>query len=112
MRDPRSGSYKQGLEYARWLDAEDELAQFREEFVLAEPDLIYLDGNSLGRLPQKTAERLGATVANEWGRDLIRGWNAGWYDAPSRIGDRIGRLVGAGNGQVVVSDSTSVNLSS
>ena len=110
MRDPRSGSYKQGLEYARWLDAEDELAQFREEFVLAEPDLIYLDGNSLGRLPQKTAERLGATVANEWGRDLIRGWNAGWYDAPSRIGDRIGRLVGAGNGQVVVSDSTSVNL--
>jgi len=110
MRDPRSGSYKQGLEYARWLDAEDELAQFREEFVLAEPDLIYLDGNSLGRLPKKTAERLGATVANEWGRDLIRGWNAGWYDAPSRIGDRIGRLVGAGNGQVVVSDSTSVNL--
>jgi kynureninase len=110
MRDPRSGSYKQGLEYACWLDAEDELAQFREEFVLAEPDLIYLDGNSLGRLPQKTAERLGATVANEWGRDLIRGWNAGWYDAPSRIGDRIGRLVGASNGQVVVSDSTSVNL--
>ena len=110
MRDPRSGRYKQGLEYARWLDAEDELAQFREGFVLTEPDLIYLDGNSLGRLPKRTAERLGATVANEWGRDLIRGWNAGWYDAPSRIGDRIGRLVGASDGQVVVSDSTSVNL--
>ena len=110
MRDPRSGSYKQGLEYARRLDAEDELAQFREAFVLAEPDLIYLDGNSLGRLPQKTAERLAATVVDEWGRDLIRGWNVGWYDAHSRLGDRIGQLVGASNGQVVVSDSTSVNL--
>ena len=55
--------------------------------------------NSLGRLPQKTAERLGAAVANEWGRDLIRGWNAGWYDAPSRIGDRIGGLIGAWKGR-------------
>jgi kynureninase len=110
MKDPGSGSYKQGPEYARWLDAEDELAQFREAFVLVEPDLIYLDGNSLGRLPKRTAECLGTTVSDAWGRDLIRGWNAGWYDAPNRIGDRIGPLVGAGTGQVAVSDSTSVNL--
>ena len=103
-------SHRQDLEYALWLDAEDELARFREEFVLAEPDLIYLDGNSLGRLPRRTAEVLDSTVSDTWGRDLIRGWNAGWYDAPGRIGDRIGQLVGARNGQVVVSDSTSVNL--
>jgi kynureninase len=110
MRDSSSESYMRGLEYARGLDAEDELARFRKAFVLAEPDLIYLDGNSLGRLPRKTAEYLGTTISDAWGRDLIRGWNAGWYEAPSRIGDQIGRLIGAGSGQVLVSDSTSVNL--
>lgn len=110
MKAAMSQSYEPGPEFARWLDAGDELARFREAFVLAEPDLIYLDGNSLGRLPRQTAERLGTAVAEEWGRDLIRGWNAGWYDAPGRVGDKIGRLVGAGNGQVIVSDSTSVNL--
>ena len=109
-KDPRAGSHEQGLEYALRLDAEDELARFRSDFVLAEPDLIYLDGNSLGRLPRRTAEYLDSAVSDAWGRDLIRGWNAGWYDAPRRIGDRIGQLVGAGNGQVVASDSTSVNL--
>ena len=110
MGDPKPQNYRSGLEYARRLDAEDELAQFRDEFVLTEPDLIYLDGNSLGRLPQRTAKVLQTAVSETWGRDLIRGWNAGWYDAPSWIGDRIGQLIGAGSGQVVVSDSTSVNL--
>lgn len=110
MNDPKSGEYQDGPEYARRLDSEDELARFREAFVIAEPDLIYLDGNSLGRLPRRTVERLAGTVTDEWGRDLIRGWNAGWYEASRRIGDQIGRLVGAGSGQVVVSDSTSVNL--
>jgi len=102
--------FERGLAFARRLDAQDDLAAFREAFVFAEPDLIYLDGNSLGRLPRRTVNRVRAVVETEWGRDLIRGWNAGWYQAPTRVGEKIARLVGAGPGQVVVSDSTSVNL--
>ena len=74
------------------------------------PASIYLDGNSLGVLP---APRLrgAAVVAEEWGRDLIRSWNsAGWIDLPQRLGDKIARLVGAGPGEVVAADSTSINL--
>ena len=103
-------TFEPGLAFARRLDAQDDLAAFREAFVSAEPDLIYLDGNSLGRLPRQTVERVRAAVEKEWGRDLIRGWNSGWYQAPTRVGEKIARLVGAGPGQVVVSDSTSVNL--
>ena len=110
MIDPTPEDYRQGAEYARLLDTRDELAGFREAFAIADPGLIYLDGNSLGRLPRRTAERLATAVTEEWGRDLIRGWNGGWYQAASRIGDQIGRLVGAGSGQVVAGDSTSVNL--
>jgi kynureninase len=110
MTDPTPEDYRRGAEYARRLDSGDELARFREAFAIADPGLIYLDGNSLGRLPRQTAERLATAVTEEWGHDLIRGWNAGWYQASSRIGDQIGRLVGAGSGQVVASDSTSVNL--
>lgn len=103
-------AFAPGLAFARLLDAEDELASFRENFVFAEPDLIYLDGNSLGRLPRRTVERMQTALDVEWGRDLVRGWNSGWYEAPARVGEKIARLVGAGPGQVVVSDSTSVNL--
>jgi kynureninase len=99
-----------GLELARQLDDRDPLAGFRTEFVLAEPDLIYMDGNSLGRLPAATAGRLQTAVEEEWGRGLIRSWNAGWYEAPSRLGDKIGALIGAAPDQVIASDSTSVNL--
>jgi kynureninase len=97
-------------DFARQLDAQDELASFREEFVFAEPGLIYLDGNSLGRLPSRTVERMRRAVEQEWGRDLIRGWNAGWWDSAGRVGDKIGGLLGAAPGQVVVSDTTSLNL--
>ena len=103
-------TFEPGAAFARRLDAEDELASFREEFVVTEPDLIYVDGNSLGRLPCRTMERVQTVVEDEWGRDLIRGWNAGWFEAPARVGEKIARLVGAGPGQVVVGDSTSVNL--
>ena len=103
-------AFEPGLVFAQQLDAEDDLAHFRKEFVLAEPDLIYLDGNSLGRLPRRTAERLRTAVETEWGHDLIRGWNASWFEAPARVGEKVARLVGAGSGQVVISDSTSVNL--
>jgi kynureninase len=102
--------FQPGLNFARGLDAEDELASFREEFVFAEPGLIYLDGNSLGRLPRRTVDRMRVAVEQEWGHDLIRGWNAGWWDSPGRVGEKIARLLGAGPGQVVVCDTTSHNL--
>jgi kynureninase len=96
--------------FATKLDEEDGLAHYREAFLFADSDLIYLDGNSLGRLSLKSAERLKEVVEKEWGGDLIRGWNKDWYEAPSRVGDKIGSLIGAAPGQVVVADSTSVNL--
>src|SRR4030043_2311585 len=89
---------------------EDELADFREQFVITEPQLIYLDGNSLGRLPKVTAARLQHAAVDDWGRGLIRGWNTDWFDAPTRIGEKIAKLVGAATGQVVISDTTSINL--
>ncbi len=77
------------------------------------PDgVIYLDGNSLGPLPLGVAERLAAAVEGEWGGKLIRAWNdAGWIDLPGRVGDRIGKLIGAPPGSVMAADSTSINLS-
>ena len=92
------------------LDADDPLAALRNQFALPE-GVIYLDGNSLGVLPRATAARVQQVVAEEWGQGLIRSWNdAGWIDLPQRIGDKIARLVGAGAGELVVADSTSVNL--
>jgi kynureninase len=92
------------------LDTEDPLAPLRAQFELPD-DVIYLDGNSLGALPRAAAARVQQTVRDEWGRDLIRSWNtAGWIDLPQRVGDKIGRLIGAAPGEVVVADSTSVNL--
>ena len=92
------------------LDAEDPLAARRSEFVL-DPDVVaYLDGNSLGRLPRRTQERLAAFVRDEWGGRLIRGWSEGWVDLPVTVGDQVGALVGAAAGQTVVADSTSVCL--
>ena len=96
--------------YAEAMDAQDELAEFRQDFVIPDPELIYLDGNSLGRLPRQTAERLQAAVTEQWGKELIRGWNQDWYHAPTRVGEKIAQLVGAAPGQVIVSDTTSLNL--
>ena len=96
--------------FANELDSRDDLSAYRDAFVIDDPDLIYADGNSLGRLPLKSVARMQAVIEDEWGRDLIRGWNAGWYDAPSRVGDKVGQIIGAAPGQVIVSDSTSVNL--
>ena len=88
----------------------DELAEFRSQFVIPEPQMIYLDGNSLGCLPKVTAARLHQVVEQDWGKGLIRGWNTDWFNAPVRIGEKIARLIGAAVGQVIVSDSTSINL--
>ncbi len=91
------------------LDAEDPLASFRHQFDLP-PGLVYLDGNSLGAMPRSARDRL-AEAANQWAHGLIASWNtAGWADAPQRVGDKIGRLLGARPSEVVVGDSTSVNL--
>jgi kynureninase len=95
---------------AQRLDAADPLADFVEEFVVAEERLIYFDGNSLGRLPRRTAVRMDAVLRHEWGAGLVRSW-AEWLDLPTRVGDRIGAaLLGAGPGQVLVADSTTINL--
>jgi kynureninase len=92
------------------MDADDPLASFRDQFDL--PDgVIYLDGNSLGALPKATAERLRDVIQREWGQDLIRSWNInGWIDAATRVGAKIAPLIGAKPHEVVVADSTSVNL--
>jgi len=91
------------------LDRADPLAALRAEFVLPE-GVVYLDGNSLGALPRRTAARLAEVAHHEWGEGLIRSWNsAGWIDLSRRIGDKIAGLVGAGAGEISVGDSTSVN---
>jgi kynureninase len=97
-------------DHARELDAHDPLGSYRSRFVIRDPDLIYLDGNSLGRLPVGVAGRTEQAVQSDWGTDLIRSWNKGWWEAPQRIGDLLGPLVGAAPGQVIVSDQTSLNL--
>lgn len=92
------------------LDRADPLAALRAEFVLPE-GVVYLDGNSLGALPRRTAPRLAEVAAREWGDGLIRSWNsAGWIDLSQRIGDKIAALIGAGADEVTVADSTSLNL--
>ncbi|MEZ7004945.1 aminotransferase class V-fold PLP-dependent enzyme [Streptomyces sp. AD55] len=91
------------------LDAADALAALRGRFVL--DDAVYLDGNSLGALPAHVPARIADVVAREWGELRIRSWEeSGWWTAPERVGDRIAPLVGAAPGQIVVGDSTSVNV--
>lgn len=92
------------------LDASDPLATFRDQFYVPE-GVLYFDGNSLGAVPKSVEARLQKVIADEWGTGLVRSWNtAGWYEMPRRIGNKIARLIGAQDGEVVVADSTSVNL--
>ena len=95
-------------------DYADPLASRRAQFAMAGADaegVIYLDGNSLGALPAATGDRIKAVVESEWGVGLVRSWNsAGWIDLGQRIADKIATLIGAAPGEVVVADSTSVNL--
>lgn len=98
------------IRLAHELDTLDELAAFRQEFVIQDPDLIYLDGNSLGRLPRRTISHLRDVVQLQWGERLIRAWNDGWIDKPTELGAKIAGLVGAKPDEVLVADATSINL--
>nr|WP_310522704.1 kynureninase [Polymorphobacter sp.] len=92
------------------MDAADPIAALRDAFLVPERT-IYLDGNSLGAMPKVALERAMKVTGREWGSDLISSWNtAGWFDMPTRLGDKVGRLTGADDGEVVVCDSTGVNL--
>ena len=91
-------------EFALSLDQADELADFRQRFVVSDPELIYMDGNSLGRLAKDAALRIRQVAEEEWGGGLIRAWNSGWYEAPSRLGDKIANLIGADPGTVIISE--------
>ncbi|MET9503388.1 kynureninase [Streptomyces sp. NPDC006622] len=97
-------------EEAERLDRADPLGFLRDRFVHAEPDLLYLDGNSLGRLPADTPDFVADVIRRGWGRGLIRSWND-WIDWSRQIGDRLAEhVLGAGPGEVALSDSTTVNL--
>lgn len=91
------------------LDAADPLARWRTEFHVADPELAYLDGNSLGMPPVRTFGRVEATMRDAWGRDLITSWDH-WVDLPRDVGDRLAPLIGAAPGEVLVHDSVTVNL--
>jgi kynureninase len=96
-------------ERAEHMDGSDPLAAYRDRFVIDDPDTIYLDGNSLGRLPVATREWVGM-VMGQWGSQLVQGWHK-WIDLPDRVGDELAlSALGARPGEVIVSDSTSVNL--
>ena len=99
-----------GRALAEAADNADELAKFRNDFVFGEEHVIYLDGNSLGRLTRKGQERLNRCIGEEWGTSLVRGWVKGWLLEPRRAADKISRLIGAKESEVLVCDSTSVNL--
>jgi kynureninase len=102
---PEAGGYAEAVD----LDRSDPLSMFRAKFHFEDPDLIYLDGNSLGRLPVAAPPRLDQ-VQKAWGERLIRSWNEGWWDLQLELGDRVAPLIGASPGEVIISDSTSVNL--
>ena len=100
----------QTLSDCQVLDQQDPLRSLRDLFQLPE-GVIYLDGNSLGVLPKATPSRVAQAVAQEWGKDLIKSWNtAGWFQMPLKVGNKIARLIGAKDDEVVAADSTSINL--
>ena len=97
------------VEHAVALDAADPLASFRRRFSIPDPGLVYLDGNSLGRPPSAAIEAVRRVAADEWARELIRGWGH-WLDAPLRVGDALAPILGARAGEIAVTDSTTINL--
>jgi kynureninase len=98
------------LAYAQSLDAADPLAHFRDHFAHPDPGLVYVDGNSLGRMPHASLALANDLITRQWGDRLIRSWNEGWFSAPERVGAKIAALLGAQPDEVIVADSTSVNF--
>ncbi|MCF8346601.1 MAG: kynureninase [Bacteroidales bacterium] len=92
------------------LDRQDELSAYRSKFISGKEKLIYLDGNSLGKLPAESKAVLERSINDEWGERLIRSWNEGWYTKNTELGDKIAQIAGASEGEVVITDTTSVNL--
>ena len=103
-------NFSSSLDFAQQLDSQDPLASYRDQFLIHDPNLVYLDGNSLGMMPKVAQEKAKQIVEEQWGHDLIRGWNKGWWEAPQRVGDKIGQLIGAASGQTIVTDTVSLNL--
>lgn len=95
---------------AETADQLDPLSRFRERFYIPDPDLIYLDGNSLGRLLLKTSDTIAELTHYQWGEKLIESWNEHWYNLPEVIGNKLAPVIGASEGEVLMADSTSVNL--
>ncbi|MET0911505.1 MAG: kynureninase, partial [Ilumatobacteraceae bacterium] len=96
---------------AERLDAADPLARWRDEFVIADPDLIYLDGNSLGRTPKRTVDALRRVVEEQWAGDLIASWHEhDWLNLALTVGDELAPLLGAASGEVAVHESTTVSI--
>lgn len=99
-----------GYTEAKTLDAADPLRGYRSRYVHTDPDLIYLDGNSLGRLPHAASAIIEDVTRRQWGERLIRSWNEGWWELQLELGDLLAPVVGARPGEVIISDSTSINL--
>ena len=99
-----------GYDEAVALDADNPLAAHRDTFVVDDPDLLYLDGNSLGRLPAQTPHLVQDTVQRQWGDRLIRSWNEGWWEQQLALGDLLAPIIGARPGEVIISESTTTNL--
>lgn len=100
----------EGYDLANQLDGEDPLQPFRTKFLVTDPRLIYLDGNSLGRMPVQVPSLVEHLLLQQWGDRLIRSWNEGWWELQLKLGDLLATILGASPGEVVISDSTSVNL--
>ena len=94
---------------ARALDKKDPLAEFRTHFVLM-PNEIYLDGNSLGKLPKAAQKAVQDAVAKQWGERLIRSWNEAWLELPSRLAEKYAKLLQVTKEEVIIGESTSVRL--
>ena len=103
-------NFSPSLDFAQQLDSQDPLASYRDQFLIHDQSLVYFDGNSLGMMPKVAQQKAKQIVDEQWGVDLIRGWNKGWWEAPARVGDKIGQLIGAAAGQTLVNDTVSLNL--